>query len=155
MFVHIILLISVLFIAMPLIAVNGNKLYYFEEKIKMTHFDANEVCKKMGMSLASIKSKQELEYLKEYLQQEYGHIYPYWLGAYKLDGQWIWIGSGEKIQKFFWHQGEPNNENGIENCIHTWEGHFDWNDKSCTLEKYFFICDVEASNTIKLYKKET
>ncbi|TMW41002.1 hypothetical protein DOY81_013918, partial [Sarcophaga bullata] len=131
------------FIAISLVTVVGQKLYYFEEKIIMTHANATEECKKMGMNLASIKSKQEREYLKEYIQQAYGKLEAYWLDGFKKNGQWIWMGHGENIETFFWHKGEPNNLSDLENCLQTWDNEFDWNDNDCK-KKFHFICDIEA-----------
>lgn len=70
-----------------------------------------------------------------------GRLYPYWLGAYRINGQYEWPATGEKIKTFFWHEGEPNDKSGNENCIHTWENVFDWNDNDCERELPF-ICEL-------------
>lgn len=69
-------------------------------------------------------------------------IAPYWLGAYKIDGIFKWIESGENINLFLWHAGEPNDKSGNEKCIHTWDDAFDWNDNDCERELPF-ICEVQ------------
>ncbi|TMW42592.1 hypothetical protein DOY81_012329 [Sarcophaga bullata] len=109
----------------------------------MSHEKASEVCKRMGMNLARIKTELEFKYLKEYIHQEYGPLGIFWLDGYKKNGEWIWKGRGEKIEKFFWHQGEPNNKSGKENCLNTWDYDFDWNDNDCE-KSFYFICDIEA-----------
>ena len=64
----------------------------------------------------------------------------FWLDGYKKNGEWIWKSSGKKIEKFFWHQGEPNDISGSENCLNTWDYDFDWNDNDCE-KKFYFICE--------------
>lgn len=64
------------------------------------------------------------------------------MDAYKLEGIWKWISTGENITKFFWHEDEPNDKSGHERCIHTWGSYFDWNDNDC--ERVLpFICEAD------------
>lgn len=70
-------------------------------------------------------------------------IYPYWLGAYRVNGQYVWTATGEKIEQFFWHTGAPNVKSGNEKCIHTWENNFYWFSNDCERE-FPFICDLEV-----------
>ena len=73
-----------------------------------------------------------------------GRILPYWLGAYKVDGVFKWIKSGENIKLFLWHAGEPNDKSGHEKCIHTWDDAFDWNDNDCERELPFICEELEG-----------
>ncbi|KAM7351889.1 lectin subunit alpha-like [Cochliomyia hominivorax] len=120
-----------------------NKIYYIENEQFLDWHKANEACLRLGMNLLTIESRGELEYLKQYIKIKYGRIYPYWLGAYRINGKFEWIASGEEIKEFFWHKGEPNDKSGNENCIHTWENDFDWNDNDCERELPF-ICETSV-----------
>ncbi|KAM7352903.1 lectin subunit alpha-like [Cochliomyia hominivorax] len=134
-------LVIIFILELFLTSVKSNKMYYFENKKFLDWHKAYQACEDFGMSLVTINSKEELEYLKEYIQMSYGRIYPYWLGAFKINGQFEWIASGEKIKDFFWHEGQPDNKSGNENCIHTWKNDFDWNDNDCERELPF-ICEL-------------
>ncbi|KAI8116530.1 hypothetical protein FF38_07353 [Lucilia cuprina] len=88
----------------------------------------------MNMSLLTVRNQEEFDFLKSLIGLRYN--------AYKLEGVWKWISSGDDISEFFWHDGEPNNESGHEKCIHTWNGFFDWNDNDCD-RNLPFICEGE------------
>lgn len=71
-----------------------------------------------------------------------GRVLPYWIGGHKINGEFKWMPNKEKIEKFRWHQYEPTNSEGHEDCLQTWENEFDWNDNSCGM-KYRFICELK------------
>ncbi|XP_065358507.1 C-type lectin 37Db-like [Calliphora vicina] len=124
------------------ITISSHKIYFIS--LDRLNWDAAfSNCKAKGMNLVSIKTREEMEYLKQFLKETYGGVSPLWLGAYRENGQYVWFATGEKIKNFFWHAGEPNDKSGNENCIHTWETDFDWNDNDCELE-LGFICDLEV-----------
>lgn len=133
---------------------------FFPFYFQLSWNDALDYCKKLNMSLFSIENANEFDYLKTILKTKHGKwhftkyefisclsfyievIFPYWLGAYKTNDSFKWISTGKNIEEFFWHSGEPNNKSGNENCIHTWEELFDWNDNDCERELPF-ICELE------------
>ena len=67
----------------------------------------------------------------------------YWIGLTDLEteGQYKWT-NGEPAYYTQWADNEPNNNNGIEDCVHlidnTREG---WNDLSCNLYSISSICE--------------
>ncbi|XP_037826928.1 lectin subunit alpha-like [Lucilia sericata] len=126
-----------------LITSESHKMYFIENAKFLDWDDANKACKAKGMDLLTIENKEELDYLKQYINETYGRLFPYWLGAYRTNGQFFWTATGEKIKEFFWHKGQPDDKSGHENCIHTWEGYFDWNDNDCERELPF-ICDLNV-----------
>lgn len=48
------------------------KMYYFEQNRIITWPEADSACKKFGMNLATIRTDEEFQYLKEFLKKEYG-----------------------------------------------------------------------------------
>ncbi|KAM7353699.1 E-selectin-like isoform 2-T2 [Cochliomyia hominivorax] len=94
------------------------------------------------MSLFRIDNYEDFDYLKSIIKLKYGRVIAYWLGAYKVNGIFKWIATGENIKVFLWHAGEPNDKSGNEKCIHTWEDNFDWNDNDC-IRELPFICEMD------------
>ncbi|KAM7352657.1 lectin subunit alpha-like [Cochliomyia hominivorax] len=122
---------------------SGTPKAYLIENQKFLNWNAAlEYCKNQSMSLFRIDNYDEFEYLKSIIKLKYGRIFPYWLGAYKVNGIFKWIETGEDIKLFLWHAGEPNDKSGKEKCIHTWDDEFDWNDNDCERELPF-ICEAE------------
>ncbi|XP_037825707.1 lectin subunit alpha-like [Lucilia sericata] len=124
------------------VAKNINKAYLIEEQKFLTWQNALDYCKNMSMTLFKIENYDEFEYLKSIIKAKYGRIFPYWLGAYKINGIFKWVETGENVKLFLWHAGEPNDKSGHEKCIHTWEEDFDWNDNDCERELPF-ICELK------------
>ncbi|TMW54426.1 hypothetical protein DOY81_000418 [Sarcophaga bullata] len=119
------------------------KAYLIENEKALNWQKAVEYCKDLGMSLFMIENFDEFEYLKSIIKLKHDRIVPYWMGAYKADGVFKWIKSGENIKLFLWHAGEPNDNSGNEKCIHTWDNDFDWNDNDCERELSFICEQVE------------
>ena len=45
------------------------------------------------------------------------------------EGSWVWIRTGEPIEFSAWRQGQPDNENDNENCLHSiFKWGYKWND---------------------------
>jgi len=65
----------------------------------------------------------------------------YWSSGNDLqvEGVWRWLSSGELVTLDTWTPGEPNNENGAENCMELNRGY--WNDDKCDKEQ-FYICEI-------------
>ncbi|KAL9871922.1 C-type lection lectoxin-Enh3-like isoform 2-T4 [Glossina fuscipes fuscipes] len=124
-------------------AYKSNKAYYVYNVALLQWRDAESYCAKRNMHLVSIESEGEANFLKNFIRLRYQKMPPYWTGGHKVNGEWHWIASGEKIKDFIWHAGEPNDMNSNEGCIHTWVNEFDWNDDRCN-EKLPFICELQT-----------
>uniref|UniRef100_A0A1A9X4K7 C-type lectin domain-containing protein n=1 Tax=Glossina brevipalpis TaxID=37001 RepID=A0A1A9X4K7_9MUSC len=123
-------------------AFTSNKAYFVYNEGLLQWQDAENSCVKRGMHLVSIESVEESNFLKNFIRLRYQKMPPFWTGGHKINGEWHWIASGEKIKEFIWHVGEPNDLYNNEGCIHTWVNEFDWNDDRCN-EELPFICEIK------------
>ncbi len=98
-------------------------------------------CESLGGYLVTITSKGEQNFLfDQILRYSKKDI---WAGATdKVEkGNWKWI-TGELFYYNNWHQGEPNNENGIEDYLELRSrAVFEWNDVPNGVKRNWFICE--------------
>lgn len=69
----------------------------------------------------------------------------FWLGGTRLGNgtEYYWIGHNSAFDFSDWLSGEPNNQDGIEACLHMWQYHkYKWNDVDCS-NSYYFVCEEE------------
>ncbi|XP_035670035.1 uncharacterized protein LOC118411665 [Branchiostoma floridae] len=116
--------------------------YQYKSGVKATWMEAVDVCRALGASLCSIHSNAELNYIA-------GNVGPsgeaYWIGlnnrATNQGYQWS---DGTPVGFTDWAPGEPNNVNGLENCVEMYQepaGAVQWNDVSCySLRDY--VCKI-------------
>uniref|UniRef100_A0A6P7FD54 Macrophage mannose receptor 1-like n=1 Tax=Diabrotica virgifera virgifera TaxID=50390 RepID=A0A6P7FD54_DIAVI len=102
--------------------------------IKVSYDDAVKKCKKRGMSLVSIQSKEKSNSLNTVLQaSSYGRN-TFWTSGNKEDNKWTWL-KGEPLEFTNWNAGEPNNGRGNEDCLTVTvfksDNHSLWNDEPC------------------------
>ena len=66
-----------------------------------------------------------------------------WLGATDAakEGTWIWESSKTTMSYSRFSGGEPNNFEGVENCLAMWSG-IDWNDYTCLYPGLATMCEV-------------
>ncbi|XP_074141669.1 C-type lectin domain family 4 member K-like isoform X2 [Sminthopsis crassicaudata] len=120
-------------------AIHKGHLYYFSCDVK-SWAAAEETCVSKGSHLTSVTSVDE----QEFLYKKTNGVY-FWNGLNKREDQKTFRWSDgtlfdESKAKGFWKDGEPNNNNGKEHCVHFWEKELkSWNDLDCesTLR---FIC---------------
>ncbi|XP_066304554.1 lymphocyte antigen 75-like [Branchiostoma lanceolatum] len=120
----------------------GSFCYQFNSVAKTTWMEAVDACMALGANLCSIHSITELNYIA-------GNFGPY------DDAYWIGLNSRDTSQGYQWSDntavgftnwapGEPNNMNGLENCVEMYQeptGVVPWNDVSCySLRNY--VCKV-------------
>ncbi len=117
---------------------------------KIVYTAAQKACVAAGMRLVRLTSGQENSFLRLRSQQD---GYPkFHIGATDSaqEGKWVWddgtqfwnggpTGAAVGGKYAFWASGEPNNQNGDENCaeIQSIQG---WNDSVCDFESKPFIC---------------
>jgi hypothetical protein len=111
--------------------------------------DARAACDDHQMRLVRMSSGQEHTYLRfRTLQNGYPKFH---IGATDSaqEGTWVWEdgttfwsggSGGTRLQFAMWPAGEPNNQNGDENCgeVQSVQG---WNDSVCDFEAKPFVCE--------------
>lgn len=113
-------------------------------KGRITWEEAKAKCEEAGGHLATITSKEEMDYIYETLNLGNGR---YWIGAYRdEDFNWMWV-TGEEWNYTNWNEGEPNDSSNVrsnENRVATWE-QGKWNDlnEKNTGEQNGYICEWE------------
>jgi len=64
-----------------------------------------------------------------------------YIGLIKVGGQWEWLG-GVRMTVTNWHQEEPNNAGGYEDCVeYKPQRPNRWNDVECNSKKNY-ICQI-------------
>ncbi|XP_058834251.1 perlucin-like [Topomyia yanbarensis] len=124
---------------------------YFIPSIRANWFKANEFCNSLQMRLATIKSKEENDAIAKYVKTTdkfSEESCSFWIGATDLaeEGTFIWTGTGEQLTYTNWRRGEPNDENGSEDCLQLayipeYEYIWSWNDNVCAEQSLYFICE--------------
>jgi hypothetical protein len=121
---------------------NGHTYKLFQNPKTWT--EARSHCKSLGGYLVTVTSKEEQKFLfNQILRYSKKDI---WAGATDKDeaGNWKWI-TGEKFDYTNWKRGEPNNENGIEDCLEfRWRAFFKWNDVPSSAKRNWFICEWDS-----------
>uniref|UniRef100_A0A1B0CKD2 Putative c-type lectin n=1 Tax=Lutzomyia longipalpis TaxID=7200 RepID=A0A1B0CKD2_LUTLO len=108
----------------------------FISKMPLSWFDGQSFCKKNGFTLTSIKSENEDNELNQALKDVLAEdIHWVWVGGNSFSGEWRWIGDGSLVDYSNWDvkDGEPNNYNNNEHCMHLRVRWIEdkWNDNDC------------------------
>ncbi|XP_030582144.1 C-type lectin domain family 4 member F-like [Archocentrus centrarchus] len=111
--------------------------FYYFSSIKKSWNDSREDCLQRGADLVIISSREEQNLIRQFR----GYT---WIGMTDTEeeGTWKWV-DGTLLDKRYWHTGEPNNYNGLEeDCgeIKLVEDENKWNDIECNTEN-FWICE--------------
>uniref|UniRef100_A0A671KUP2 C-type lectin domain-containing protein n=1 Tax=Sinocyclocheilus anshuiensis TaxID=1608454 RepID=A0A671KUP2_9TELE len=90
---------------------------HFYLSIPKNWTDAQSYCRKYYEDLATITSQEEQELL---LQQAGNNVQVYkWIGLHrdtKNTNNWLWS-DGNSVSFINWNEFQPNNVNGIQNCV--------------------------------------
>ena len=121
---------------------NGHTYKLFQNLKTWT--EAKSHCESLGGYLVTITSKEEQNFLFDYILRfsKKG----IWAGATDKDeeGNWKWI-TGEEFDYTNWKKREPNNENGIENYLELRvSAGFRWNDVPNDVTRNWFICEWDS-----------
>eukprot|EP00079_Xenopus_tropicalis_P019138 XP_012808528.2 PREDICTED: CD209 antigen-like protein D [Xenopus tropicalis] len=111
---------------------------YYIVTTQKNWIDAQSNCKSMNSDLVIINSDREKNFLESLTDNSF-----FWIGL-KRDNkdkdEWRWVdGTYYYPPQRFWYKGEPNNEDGREDCVHMWKEK-KWNDVFCT-GLYKAICE--------------
>jgi len=118
---------------------NGHYYYYFDFP-DVSWSLANTICFVYGGNLVSITSAQEQAFIETQFPGTQG-----WIGASLNDeGAWEWT-TDEPFEYTNWKQGEPNNLNDSESCVHLYTM-MQWNDRPDDDVDYHrgFYCEWES-----------
>ncbi|GFO23814.1 mannose-binding protein c [Plakobranchus ocellatus] len=123
------------------------------------HFSADGVCNDLGGSLATIRSQEESNAVKNFLEQvSFSHDgwgkggADVWLAGSDeySEGNWYWDTNRQKetisADDFTdWNTNEPNNAGNGENCMTMSVGDWKWNDINCRSIK-FVLCEIPGTS---------
>nr|XP_039274127.1 C-type lectin lectoxin-Thr1-like [Styela clava] len=120
-----------------------NNYFYKVFEVKATYVEAKANCKKYGGQLASTGYRDD-NVRREILPlvRTGGHT---WIGLNDIqhENTFVWEdGVTAKADSIPWHEGEPNDANGNEDCVDIASG-FDWNlnDQYCGA-KLQYLCEI-------------
>ena len=101
----------------------------------MDYLSASKLCAANQGQVASVLSQAENQFIFSMLPALNSAA---WIGLRRKTGQFTWV-DGQAKGYMNWASGEPNNENGDEECVVMWgpnlkqtSWHGKWNDTSCT-----------------------
>ncbi|XP_050079591.1 perlucin-like [Anopheles maculipalpis] len=116
---------------------------YVAYKISATFFEAYQQCRLFGGYLASIDSAAENARAVTAIKAV-GDINRQWyIGGSDLgkEGTFVWVGLNKRASYLNFGPSEPNNSNGIENCIAIGSiSGTQWNDIPCSFKAPGFVC---------------
>ncbi|XP_017783957.1 PREDICTED: C-type lectin 37Da-like [Nicrophorus vespilloides] len=125
-----------------------NKSYYVESLIKTNFFNAFMFCQRMNMRLLSIATNEEYDHILNILrtQIQFGPDSRLWTSGNDLaqEGKFDWLSSGHPVLINKWLHKQPDNRDGVENCVDFWNenGVIGLNDDHCGVLAYF-ICEKQ------------
>ena len=130
-------------------------IFYSSEGNRYGWDESKRGCEQSGYNLVSIESYEEWNFLKKTIQNE--TTIQYFIGLRKdtSTGVWRWLSDSSTLnvsgkKNWPWATGEPNNENGRENCAQMYKDYRSdfglYNDVSCTPtnDKAGFICEFRG-----------
>ncbi|XP_041566534.1 C-type lectin 37Db-like [Drosophila elegans] len=115
----------------------GSRYFYIENNIKLNWADAKTACRQKGAYLAAFDNLQEFSAIQTKLQAHW-----YWLGINEIakEGEFVSVASGKPATIFKWHFGQPDNDQGREDCVAMYYSSMD--DGLCD-NKNYFICQLD------------
>lgn len=134
-------------VKVPIEAVEYNGHYYLAFNQKKTWQEAQTYCESVGGHLVSFNSKEESDFVIEYLKKSFKGRY--WIGLKLTENKtYAWI-TGEQLSYVNWGPGEPNNQGNIQdsalictdkvNSINPGQ----WDDAEST-GKWYFVCEWDG-----------
>ncbi|KAK1804336.1 hypothetical protein P4O66_020354 [Electrophorus voltai] len=116
----------------------GRRCYRFFTS-RLTWYEAECACVNNGGSLASVHSVAEYKFLQTLVKRVSGFLAVSWLGGYDAvsEGHWLWS-DGSKVNFNYWVSNQPDNYNGMENCLEMNYGvELKLNDDVCSSRRSF------------------
>ncbi|CAH1099351.1 unnamed protein product [Psylliodes chrysocephalus] len=154
--------VFICFTATNAFAINGASLWLdFEIGEKsysingvLSNFEqAGNLCKGRNQQLVAIESLDENNNIMKELKKLVDVSTELWTSGSKQanSNKWIWSSTNEEITDFDWGTGEPNNKDGVENCIVFYPNtdlYFEgsWADINCNLSVALPFCQKASKN---------
>ncbi|CAK6439826.1 unnamed protein product [Pipistrellus nathusii] len=111
---------------------------YHTSPVTLTFDEASAYCQQHYTHLVAIQNQEEIQHLNSVLNHSTSY---YWIGIRKVEGQWVWIGTGKPLteEAANWAPGEPNNKQANEDCVEIYIRRplnpGQWNDERCSKRK--------------------
>jgi len=104
-----------------------------------TWLEARDLCADVDSDLAVLDDQAEAEWL--FARARAIEPQDYWIGLSDRDeeGAFVWV-DGTELDFEDWHEGEPNDAGGGEDCAHYWGASGHWNDLPCA-HRIGFVCE--------------
>uniref|UniRef100_A0A667XEC2 C-type lectin domain-containing protein n=1 Tax=Myripristis murdjan TaxID=586833 RepID=A0A667XEC2_9TELE len=117
----------------------GCSCYYISSGWK-TWNESRDDCANKGAHLVIINSREEQAFLNKFAVRA-------WIGLSdgEDEGKWKWVDGSPLVGEGFWQNGEPNDENGREDCAELISGVGEWNDMPC-MHRQRWICEKVIKN---------
>lgn len=97
--------------------------YYFSRPDENHNwFGAANLCKQKGSELVTIDTREEDEFIRKYLSENYDSSYSFWMGLNSLENfhKWVWLETGREPTSYVnWIGTEPNRPD-TEHCGILW-----------------------------------
>jgi len=122
----------------------GNKEYYFYTGNTMNWYQSFQFCASQGMRLLTLQNAEENNAVKSHVLTLVRSLSPprMWTAGtdQAVEGEFIWMTTGQRIDFSGWQAGEPNNLRNEEHCLEYYSQAAFWNDESCKTRGYC-ICE--------------
>ncbi|XP_061551926.1 galactose-specific lectin nattectin-like isoform X2 [Phycodurus eques] len=120
-----------------------DKCYIFVQQ-QRTFIDAEQICILRGGNLVSILDAKENALVLELIRDTLGDIQDTWIGQHDgvEEGTFLWT-DGSPVDFGAYTAPQPDNFNGVEDCVEISSQTEAWNDDECT-DVNFFVCIKEA-----------
>ncbi|XP_069131132.1 low affinity immunoglobulin epsilon Fc receptor-like [Argopecten irradians] len=126
---------------------NG-KCYYFDGA-KFSADENDELCEGLEAKPVRVDNEEVYSFLRSELSRR--DLARVWIGANDKDveGEWVW-GPGEPVSFTGWRNGEPNSNNGDEDCVIMKRS--GWVDISCSMKLPSSACETSYKiSTLSTY----
>ncbi|CAG9860115.1 unnamed protein product [Phyllotreta striolata] len=113
--------------------VNDRNFFVSSEEVSASN--AYNLCKKQNLTLVALDAASNDAIIKSLTNLVGSTQVAFWTSGVKVYDKWVWGSTGDHVEYFDWGTGEPNDNDGKENCLQIWlneyqSGH--WNDKDCS-----------------------
>ncbi|XP_060077721.1 ladderlectin-like [Ylistrum balloti] len=110
--------------------------------IARTRANAQAACNSDGGHLIRVDTEAKQNYIRSVLQAA-GSSHMYIDASDELtEGVFLW-GDGRPVNYSDWFSSEPNNEDGVENCVMLANVNYEWYDVPCHSSKAY-ICEISV-----------
>nr|AFL03384.1 lectin [Delia antiqua] len=130
--------------------------YFIESAQNFNWLQAFDNCARKGLHFVTIDNARKNSAFVELLLSLRERPSDFWIGhhdefntAVDLNRSFFSSASGQRISYRYWSDGEPNNLNSNEHCVHvSRRSQYKWDDKSCDRNSYGYVCEKNHFSTI-------